>query len=612
MSRAFPGNCVRPARAPSLFARVLMSHCFVSLSRATARSACAAALLFAVGCGHVRAQSAPPPGSTTGDIRTAVVLVDFQDNATQPKTASQAGTLVFGNVSDFLWENSYHHTFLSGDTFGWFTLPMSASVCDTDTLVNEANNAAIAAGANLGAYTQIIYMFPKTGCSWAGLGGMSASGQKLVYINGANAFDQRVVAHEMGHGFQLDHSDALECGATSIGGTCTDLDQASPDDTMGSRAGHYNAFQKERLGWLGAIGMPAITTVTTSGRYTLEPLETQTTGVKALKIRQGTDPASGQAVWYYLEYRQPTGFDAILASVGTLTSGVSIIRGMPSNTGSINTMIDTTPESNTLGRLTDFEDGALLPGRSFTDTGAGVTISVVSADASGAVVDVTLPSGSGAGTCTRATPALTVSGPTGAVAAGSSATYTVALTNMDSSACTATSFALARTVPAGWSGTLGATSLSLSPGASGSTTLTVVSANAATAGGYTIAAGASSSVGGVHTANASTTYTVAASGSTLTESVGTDKTSYARGDTAAISALVKNGGVAAVGASVTFNVTAPGGSTTTLRATTGSDGYARMSYRTGKSKSAVGSYALRADASASGGTASATTSFGVR
>jgi hypothetical protein len=590
-----------------------MSHCFASLCRATARSAVAAAILFAVGCGHVRAQSAPPPGATTGEIKTAVILVNFQDNTTQPKTAAQSNTLVFGNVSDFLWENSYHHTFLGGDTFGWFTLPMSGAVCDTDTLVREANDAAVAAGANLGAYAQVIYMFPKTRCTWAGLGGIGANGQKLVYVNGTNAFDQRVIAHEMGHGFQLDHSDALECGAASIGSSCSDLDQASPDDTMGSRAGHFNVFQKERLGWLGTSGMPAITTVTASGRYTLEPLETQTTGVKALKIRQGTDPATGQAVWYYLEYRQAVGFDSILASVGTLTSGVSIIRGMPSNTGSVNTLIDTTPESNTLSRLSDFEDGTLQPGRTFTDAAAGVAVSVVSVDANGAVVDITVPGGSGSGgTCTRATPAVSVSGPTGAVAAGSSISYTVAVTNKDSSACAATSFALARTVPAGWSGALGTATLSLSPGASGTTTLTVVSASGAAAGGYAIAAATSSSAGSVHTANATTTYTVASAASTLSDSVGTDKASYVRGDTAAISALVKQDGVALGGAAVTFTVTAPGGSTTTLKATTGSDGYARMSYRTGKSKSALGTYAVRADASAAGGSASANASFGVR
>lgn len=591
-----------------------MSLCFASLLRASARSAAAAAVLFAVGCGHVRAQSAPPPGATTGEIKTAVILVNFQDNTTQPKTSAQSNTLVFGNVSDFLWENSYHHTFLSGDTFGWFTLPMSGAVCDTDTLVREANDAAVAAGANLGAYAQVIYMFPKTPCTWAGLGAIGPNGQKIVYVNGANAFDQRVIAHEMGHGFQLDHSDALECGAASVGSTCSDLDQASPDDTMGSRAGHYNVFQKERLGWLGASGMPAITTVTASGRYTLEPLETQTTGVKALKIRQGTDPATGQAVWYYLEYRQAVGFDSILASVGTLTKGVSIIRGMPSNTGSVNTMVDTTPESNTLSRLSDFEDGTLLAGRSYTDAGAGVTISVVSADANGAVVDVTVAAGGGGsgGTCTRASPAVSVSGPTSAVPAGSSVSYTVAVTNQDSSACAATGFALARTVPAGWSGTLGASSLSLSPGASGSTTLTVVSAGGATAGGYAIAAATSSSAGSMHTVSATTTYTVAATANTLSDSVGTDKTSYARGDTAAISALVRNNGVALAGAAVTFTVTAPAGTATTLKATTGSDGYARTSYKTGKTKTSVGTYAVRADASASGGNASASASFGVR
>jgi len=588
-----------------------MSLCFASLLRASARSAAAAAVLFAVGCGHVRAQSAPPPGATTGEIKTAVILVNFQDNASQPKTAAQSNTLVFGNVSDFLWENSYHHTFLGGDTFGWFTLPMSGAVCDTDTLVREANDAAVAAGANLGAYAQVIYMFPKTPCTWAGLGAIGPNGQKIVYVNGANAFDQRVIAHEMGHGFQLDHSDALECGATSIGSSCSDLDQASPDDTMGSRAGHFNVFQKERLGWLGTSGMPAITTVTASGRYTLEPLETQTTGVKALKVRQGTDPATGQAVWYYLEYRQAVGFDSILASVGTLTKGVSIIRGMPSNTGSVNTLIDTTPESNTLSRLSDFEDGTLQPGRTFTDAAAGVAVSVVSVDANGAVVDVTVPGGGG-GTCARAAPAVSVSGPTAAVAAGSSISYTVAVTNQDSSACAATSFALARTVPAGWSGTLGAASLSLSPGASGTTTLTVVSASGAAAGGYAIAAATSSSAGSVHTANATTTYMVASPTNALSDSVGTDKTSYVRGDTAAISALVKSNGVALAGASVTFTVTAPAGSTTTLKATTGSDGYARMSYKTGKTKAAVGTYVVRAEASAAGGSASANASFGVR
>ena len=137
------------------------------------------------------------------------------------------------------------------------------------------------------------------------------------------------------------------------------------------------------------------------------------------------------------------------------------------------------------------------------------------------------------------------------------------------------------------------------------------SAATASAGSYGIGVGASSSVGSAHTANKSTTYSVASapSSGTLTETVGTDKSSYLRGQTVYMSALVKNNGVAVNGASVKFNVTAPGGSVMVVTAVSGSDGYARGTYKISKGKGAVGSYALRADATSGGKTASATANF---
>ena len=597
-------NTLMPSRAGRIATTAM------SVSARCLRLALAAGLLVVAACGTVRAQSAPPSGIAMGEQKTAVVLVNFQDAAAQPATVAQATSLVFGSVSDFLWENSYHHTFLSGDTFGWFTLPLSATSCDTNAIVREADKAATAAGADLSGYARVIYMFPSAACGWAGLGGISASGQKQVFINGASAFALRVIAHEIGHGFQLDHSDALECGASTLGASCSQLDQASPDDTMGSRAGHYNVFQKERLGWLGTSGMPAITTVTASGRYTIEPLETQTLGVKGLKVAKGIDPATGQPVWYYLEYRQPLGFDAILAGVGTLTTGVSVIEGMPSQTGSLNVMLDMTPESNTLGRLTDFEDGTLAPGHRFTDS-SGVSFAVVSADASGAAVDVTVPATAPA-TCTRAAPTLTISSAGSAVAAGTALAYPVRLLNRDSSGCDATTFVLASSVPSGWSATLGAGMLSLSPGSSGSTTLTVASPVTAIAGIYGIGVAASSSVGSVHVASVATSYSVAAPVSSgMTEAVATDKASYRRGDTVSMSALVKRDGVAVPGASVRFAVMLPGGGSSVLNATTGNDGYARAGYRTGKTRSSSGSYRVQADATASASSATASTGFSV-
>jgi uncharacterized membrane protein len=112
--------------------------------------------------------------------------------------------------------------------------------------------------------------------------------------------------------------------------------------------------------------------------------------------------------------------------------------------------------------------------------------------------------------CTRAAPTLDVTGPTAPVPAGSAVTYTLALSNNDSSECATTSFSLAASVPTGWGSTLGAASLDLAPGSSGSTTLNVSSAATAAAGDYAIGAGVSSSAGAVHTANDSITYSVAA------------------------------------------------------------------------------------------------------
>jgi hypothetical protein len=65
------------------------------------------------------------------------------------------------------------------------------------------------------------------------------------------------------------------------------------------------------------------------------------------------------------------------------------------------------------------------------------------------------------------------------------------------------------------------------------------------------------------------------------------------------------------GASVKFNITLPNGSVTVLTATSGSDGYARSTYKVGKSKAALGQYTLRAVATSGSSTATASTGFSV-
>lgn len=550
--------------------------------------------------------------ATSGEQKTAVILVNFQDETSQPISVANAHSLVFGEVGDFYWEASYQKTFFSGNTFGWFTIPVSKSSCDITLISQKADQAAVASGVNLGAYARLIYMFPQNTCSASGYNSGSASIPSRTWIKGNN-FNAYVIAHELGHNFGLLHSQSMDCGSNVIGGTCSTQSYGDPADTMGYGATtHFNAFQKELLGWLNTTGQPPINKVTASGSYRIEPYAATGTGAKALKIPKGIDPTTGQMTHYYIEYRQPIGFDASLDVYGNLTNGVLVHTGVEGD-GFSSFLLDMTPNSVPTSTPTDMEDGALAVGRTFVDSVAGVTFKLASADASGATLEVTMGSNP-TPTCSRGAPTISLSGPTTSVAAGTTLSYTLSLSNKDSSACAATTFNLARSVPSGWTGTLAASSLSLSPGATVSTTLSVTSASTAAAGGYGIGTGASSSEGSVHIANASATYSVATapSSGTLTETVGTDKASYVRGQTVYMSALVKNNGVAVNGASVKFNVTLSNGNVTVLTATSGADGYARSTYKLGKGKAAAGSYSVRADASLGSQTAVASTGFSVQ
>ncbi len=75
---------------------------------------------------------------------------------------------------------------------------------------------------------------------------------------------------------------------------------------MGNQSAmHFNAAQKLDLGWIGTGTV--VTHGAGSGTYVLNPIETAGGGVYAVRI-----PAASNRT-YWLEYRQPIGFDAVLA-----------------------------------------------------------------------------------------------------------------------------------------------------------------------------------------------------------------------------------------------------------------------------------------------------------
>ncbi|MCI4568558.1 NEW3 domain-containing protein [Lysobacter sp. CFH 32150] len=546
--------------------------------------------------------------NTLGEQKVAVILVNFQDDTTQPITPAAANTLVLSTVSEHYRESSFGQTWFSGQTFGYYTLPLSKAVCDPVKWYTEADKAVVAAGGDLSSYTRRIYFFPRVDtCGWDGLATQGFGGVTKTYINGAAAATLRVVGHEIGHNYGLNHAHSLDCDLSPLGDTCRESSYGDVADMMGGyRSGHFSAFAKEQLGWLNDGISPPILTASASGRFAIEPYSSSSVGAKAVKVPGGVD-SLGRTRWYYLEYRQPTGFDVVLADAGNLTSGVMVRVASEGDRDSMY-QLDMHPGlSNTTS--TDMLDGALAVGQTYVDAVANVSFTVVSLSSSAATIDVTV-GGAPPPVCTRAAPSLSLAGPTSG-AAGTTLNYSISLTNRDSSGCSATTFNLARSLPSGWTGNLSVSNLSLSPGTSGTATLTVTSPATAAAGSYGLAVGTSSPAGATHTASASTTYTVAAP-VILSATIGTDKTSYLRAETVYMSALVRNGSGPVSGASVKFTLSLPGGATTVLNAVSGLDGYARSTYKLGKGKAAIGTYQVRADATSSGASATASTSFGVR
>lgn len=332
-----------------------------------------------------------------GQISAAVVLVNFSDNPVQPKTPAYIQNIFYNDVNNYFKEASLNKlSILSGSTHGWYTIPVTSNNCDTSLIAQEGRTAAAANGVDLSSFQLIVFMFPtNSGCGFSGVGGSSPTGQSYIFIHDTAGMSTKVIAHEMGHAMGLMHSDALNCGATCIGTegvNCTRVGYGDPADLMGTRMGHMNAFIKESLGWINSGGAPSITHVQASGNYRIGTYELNNSDAKALKILKSTNSTTGKNTYYYVEYRQPVGFDLGLANVinSNLTQGVLVHQAEENNLLS-SLFLDMTPNSVVdTTRTADFEDGALGVGKTYVDSVAGVSIKLVSMDANGANIEVTL------------------------------------------------------------------------------------------------------------------------------------------------------------------------------------------------------------------------------
>jgi hypothetical protein len=334
-------------------------------------------------------QGAPSPGQR----KVIVLLVNFQNDASQPFSADQARSVIFTNpdsVSAYYQEQSAGLVSLTGwvrpdgDVYGWYTLPSNNSPCDFLTWGQEANDAATAAGVDLSSYDHYVYVWPSTGA--CGFGGAAFTPGSILYINGN--LNLHVVGHELGHNLGLAHASSLRC--VDGGGQPVPLSEDCAIGEYGDwfsimGAGiprHSHNWHKTQLGFL-----PLQNTVTVPAgahSYTLAPSEQPIVGAtQVLRIPRTLSLTQGVIDYYYLDFRQPFGtlFDAF-APTEPAVNGVAIRIAPDYDTIARSFLLDMHPETVLPN------DAPLAPGATFSDPTTGISVTTLSVSPAGATLEV--------------------------------------------------------------------------------------------------------------------------------------------------------------------------------------------------------------------------------
>jgi MYXO-CTERM domain-containing protein len=354
-------------------------------------------------------QSALKAGQAYRPRKMAFVLVDLGQGVNVTKEMAQQrmfGTNTNdGSLRQYYVEASYGRQDLGGDIIGPLRATMSG--CNFSSLPQQLRSQIP------GQYDHYLWYFGRSvaGCGFLGVA-VSGTPDRPTRDSWYNASTGCVVlVQEPGHNFGMMHASSMRCGSGATGrtfvdqpmGACTHSEYGDPYDPMGRACRHMNAYMKAFQGWFGGCNMVE---VTSSGTFTVNPLELPCDGVQVLQIpmpkmrpftRSGGGGPSGitTLTHYYVEFRASHGFDRMIPP--TVQVRVSGDVRMRTQRGFHTWVLDMNPATTTV-------DG-LAAGGSYTDPAGNIKITVESMDAQKASVKVEITGGAGgAPMCQDGTP----------------------------------------------------------------------------------------------------------------------------------------------------------------------------------------------------------------
>ena len=305
-----------------------------------------------------------------GVKNVVVAIVNYADKPDGNKASEASYAGIYKQVKEGFYAQSFNNISIEAKILDKVNVTQkSTDTCDGTFLYNMQNEIkaqAVARGVDAASIQHWQIVLPPTnGCGWCGLGSVAGP---YTWINACNSYS--VVGHELGHNFGLLHSNRFDnCDAKNWKTGCSNVEYGDGASLMGTAEGEFTALHKLKLKWLDqASSDPQTLFVKQSGTYKIEPIETLTTGIKALRLER----APGEV--YFVEFRQAINYDAKINNIYHKSLGIHL--WMNNSTASW--------RLKTIG-----------VGQSFVDPsfpGGGLTIALESFSASGAVVKINFAS----------------------------------------------------------------------------------------------------------------------------------------------------------------------------------------------------------------------------
>lgn len=260
----------------------------------------------------------PFPRKTTGEIKIAVILVNFSSDTSQLFTHEQVQQAFFGeteSLKSYYRENSYNQLNYTGDIFGYYTIPFSNENCLQDYQWGQsASQAARDAGVVLERYDIISYVFNTNN-------GIQYCNSHVGGEYWTTVYNHRIrlgtLVHEFGHTLGLYHANSRSCGSKYIDeyNLCIENEYGDISDVMGFGSytdplPQFKAKQKVFERWMPES---RIQTITQSGTYTVNRVKPDSTTVQALRIlKSESHEEFSLPEYYFIEYKQKVGLDSSL------------------------------------------------------------------------------------------------------------------------------------------------------------------------------------------------------------------------------------------------------------------------------------------------------------